>query len=272
MSAKRLPSLVLLSICCGMVVSWIYVNPYTKEITLTELTLQLSGSRGTFPLWFSLPELLSFSMKLIPEFLFELYIGTNLYRHFCTASVYVFSRTANRLRWYGRECLVIFGEAVLYQSVYLAVVIAVACCRYAVVWDGWPVLVLHAVLHILWLFATTLLVNVLAIQMGSGGAFGAVLGGQLVLITLLALQKLLEPNPDVFTIAIRLNPMAHLVLGWQSSSLAGLNVALHAPWDILPLGGSLAYTAAVSLLALTTGGLLVRNHDLIIADCEFGGN
>ena len=37
--------------------------------------------------------------------MFELYIGVYLYRHFCTASVYVFSRTIHRTRWYIKECL-----------------------------------------------------------------------------------------------------------------------------------------------------------------------
>ena len=80
--------------CCGSLLAFSYINPYNGQITLSELILQLSGSRGEFPLGFSsLPELLSFSSKLLPSFLFELYVGTSLYQHFFAASVYIFSRT-----------------------------------------------------------------------------------------------------------------------------------------------------------------------------------
>lgn len=39
--------LILLAVAGGIFLSIMYVNPYNGSITLSELVLQLSGSRGT---------------------------------------------------------------------------------------------------------------------------------------------------------------------------------------------------------------------------------
>lgn len=136
MSSKKSVPLVSMAVLCGALLSLAFVNPHNGQITLAELVLQLSGSRGDLPLGTSLPELLSFSIKMAPYFLFELYIGVYLYRHFCTASVYVFSRTIHRTRWYIKECLKICGAGILYQVALIGTVIVITCCRYDVAWWG----------------------------------------------------------------------------------------------------------------------------------------
>lgn len=78
MSSKKSVPLVSMAVLCGALLSLAFVNPHNGKITLAELVLQLSGSRGDLPLGTSLPELLSFSIKMAPYFLFELYIGVKL--------------------------------------------------------------------------------------------------------------------------------------------------------------------------------------------------
>lgn len=77
MSSKKSVPLVSMAVLCGALLSLAFVNPHNGQITLAELVLQLSGSRGDLPLGTSLPELLSFSIKMAPYFLFELYIGVS---------------------------------------------------------------------------------------------------------------------------------------------------------------------------------------------------
>ena len=72
MSSKKSVPLVSMAVLCGALLSLAFVNPHNGQITLAELVLQLSGSRGDLPLGTSLPELLSFSIKMAPYFLFEL--------------------------------------------------------------------------------------------------------------------------------------------------------------------------------------------------------
>ena len=60
MKHKEITFLLLMGFCCGSLLAFTYINPYNGQITLSELILQLSGSRGEFSLGFSsFPELLS---------------------------------------------------------------------------------------------------------------------------------------------------------------------------------------------------------------------
>ena len=111
----RLRMLFLTGVLGGISLSVLYINPYGGEISLSEALLQLSGSRGDFPMGFAMTEMVSFSLRLLPAYLFELFFGIMLYRHFCTASIYIFSRYPKRVRWYFRECLALGGGALLFQ-------------------------------------------------------------------------------------------------------------------------------------------------------------
>ena len=84
----------------GVYLMTAFVNPYDQEISLSEVILQLSGSRGSFVMGCSLPELLGYMLRMLPCYAVSMIWGIDLYRHFCTAGVYVFSRCTNRLKWY----------------------------------------------------------------------------------------------------------------------------------------------------------------------------
>ena len=96
-------SIIGISVLGGAFLSFMYVNPFGGSITLSDTILQLSGSRGEFPLGTSATELMAFVMRMFPNYIFIMIFGTHLYNHFCTASVYVFTRQANRLVWYRKE-------------------------------------------------------------------------------------------------------------------------------------------------------------------------
>ena len=53
MKHKEITFLLLMGFCCGSLLAFTYINPYNGQITLSELILQLSGSRGEFSLVFS---------------------------------------------------------------------------------------------------------------------------------------------------------------------------------------------------------------------------
>lgn len=273
MKLKEIRFLLLMGLCCGSLLAFSYINPYNGRITLSELILQLSGSRGDLSLGFSLPELLSLSAKLLPYFLFELYIGTNLYQHFCTASVYIFSRTPNRVTWYIKECSIIASFTLLYQLSIIVVSVVITCFRYQVIWTtaGFVVLVIHIVIYSLWTFSMTLLVNILAILLGSGTAFMITVIAQLILVTCFMPLNLLEGNQILFSIMLNINPIAHLIIGWNYSSFNWFNELVHAPWNLLPLAGTIFYVLAITIIIVLIGRYYVHKHDLIISDLEFGG-
>ena len=159
----------------GVWLSVSYINPYGGATTLSSLVEQLSGARGDFPLGPNMSELLSFTLRLLPFLVFQALAGISFYRHYCTASVYIFSRMPNRLRWYAKECTLLALETLLYQALVLAAAIGVAAARWTVtdVAHGLPVLLCHLLIWSLWTFAFTLGVNLLAIFVGSSTAFAA---------------------------------------------------------------------------------------------------
>lgn len=273
MNRQRIPFLLLLGLCCGTLLSFAYINPYSNKLTLTELVLQLSGSRGNLQLGLSLSELLTFSMKFVPCFLFELYMGANLYRHFCTASVYIFSRNPNRVLWYLRECSVILAFSFIYQTVLVISSYAVACYRYEVVWNysGFVWMLIHITLYGLWLFSMTLLVNIVSLFLGNEISFTVILGGQAAMISLLAFLKIFEYNYELFSIAVNMNPISHLVVGWQSCNIERLNNAFLPNEIAIPLWFSFLYIFLISLIILIIGGIIIQKRDVITTDSEFGG-
>ena len=81
----------------------------------------------------------------------------------------------------------------------------------------------------------TLQVNILAILLGSGNAFMIIIVAQIICVTCIRLLNSLESNGTLFFTVLNINPIAHLVIGWQYSSLRGLNEAIHAPWNVMSL-------------------------------------
>ena len=103
-------------ILSGGILSIVFINPYDGRILVSEAILQLSGSSGAFPPP-AFKDLISFTIRMIPDYMFELYIGIELYRHFVQQSVYVFSRTPNRSRWYIREVIGSSSSSFGYQII-----------------------------------------------------------------------------------------------------------------------------------------------------------
>ncbi|MCD8118835.1 MAG: hypothetical protein LUE29_05035 [Lachnospiraceae bacterium] len=56
---------------------------------------------------------------MVPIFCFELIFGISLYQHYCTCSVYYFSRQNNRSKWYLMESAKLFGYTAEYMALYV---------------------------------------------------------------------------------------------------------------------------------------------------------
>ena len=250
----------------GVWLSVSYINPYGGATTLSSLVEQLSGARGDFPLGPNMSELLSFTLRLLPFLVFQALAGISFYRHYCTASVYIFSRMPNRLRWYAKECALLALETLLYQALMLAAAIGVAAARWTVtdVAHGLPVLLCHLLIWSLWTFAFTLGVNLLAIFVGSSTAFAALAAVQMVCISALIVLNRLEDNPALAQLVKRVNPITCLILSWQTSRFT-------------PLGGggiyledSLALVLILAAGVAVLGGYLVERHDLLVSHSDGG--
>lgn len=266
-----------LAIVWGSLLAFIYVNPYSGIIRFSEAVLQLSGSRGEFALGFSLPELVSFAMRMVPYFVFEAYFGIAFYRHFCTASVYVFSRYPHRIKWYMRELACVGAYACLYQVILLGTVILVTSLRYQLQVDGAGIALLlyHFLIYFIWLYAMTVLINLLAVRFGSNMSFFLVLGVQISCITLLGCAGIAEQKAEItgkaFVIWLKWNPVSRLVLGWQESGTDAVNAVLSQSFSVLDLNGSVLFCMLLLIVIAFLGALMVSRHDFLISDAEEGG-
>ena len=249
----------------GLWLSISYINPHDGSIPLNILVCQLSGARGTFPLEINLSSLLGLTLRLIPSLIFQALAGISLYRHYCTASVYIFSRMPNRLRWYTKECGILALQTLLYQALVLATTVGVAGVRWTItdVSQGLSVLFLHLILWSLWTFAFTLGVNLLAIYVGSSAAFAALATVQVACIgALIALQPLID-QPTLVQPLMRTNPVSCLVLSWHSIPFLPSSYALSTE-------DSLTFLLLAAVVVATVGGLLVHRHDLLKTDTDGG--
>lgn len=260
----------------GVYLSLWYINPYHGVTTLSEAVLQLSGSRGDFALGFSYSELAAFAMHLFPEFIVELYAGIMLYQHFCTASVYVFSRYPHRVKWYLGEAGRLGGAVCIFNMLLLAVAILTAAIRYEVQMDGAGLMLLayHFAIHSLWMYAMTLLVNLLAVYLGSSTAYAWVISAQLVCIVLLNLMNLLVKHSGgrlTYGNVLRWNPIAHLVLGWHDRNVESIIPAYASPDIRMDLNGSLMTFFLLGVVVTSAGAFIIKKHDLLVSDVETEG-
>lgn len=267
--------LFLTAVAGGVYLSTFYVNPYGGEITLSEMILQLSGSRGDLVLGFSFSELISFAMRLFPAFIFELYAGIMLYRHFCTASIYIFSRYPHRVKWYIREACHLGGAVCIFHMLLLAATILTTLIRYTLQIDhaGILLMVYHFLLHSLWVYIMAMLINLSAIFLGSSSAYAIVVSAQFVCIVLLCLMDSLIRSFDgrlSYESVFIWNPAAHLVLGWHGSNVKMLDQILTSPYLRTDLNHSLILFLLFGTVLTFAGALIIKKHDLLISDQETG--
>nr|WP_296102589.1 hypothetical protein [uncultured Mediterraneibacter sp.] len=270
---KIIPVLIA-GILSGGILSFVFINPYDGRILVSEAILQLSGSSGAFPLTPAFKDLISFTIRMLPDYMFELYIGIELYRHFCTASVYVFSRTPNRSRWYIREVLEVAVAVFGYQIIKIFAAMSVTFLRYQIEPDhfGFFLLVFHIIVYSLWVFTVSLLINLISIKYGSNNAFIWIVGIQIFMTALLELVQIFESNLTLTKIFLNANPIAHLVIGWHTGTIEELKNPLEAAYIRLDFKVTLVTMLAISIFSVIVGIYLVSQHEFLIVNANEEGD
>ena len=270
---KIFPVLIA-GILSGGILSIVFINPYDGRILVSEAILQLSGSSGAFPLTPAFKDLISFTIRMIPDYMFELYIGIELYRHFCTASVYVFSRTPNRSRWYIREVIEVAVAVFGYQIIKMFAAMSVTFLHYKIEPDhfGFFLLVFHIIVYSLLVFTVSLLINLISIKYGSNNAFIWIVGIQIFMTALLELVQIFESNLTLTKIFLNVNPIAHLVVGWHTGTIKELKNSLEVTYIRLDFKVTLVTMLAISIFSVIVGMYLVSQHEFLILNANEEGD
>ena len=249
--------------------SWVNLPPVgPREMNLSLLILQLSGNRNDIVLLGTMDELLNFSIRMIPGYLACIVIGIELYRHFCTAGVYVFSRYTKRLHWYLSELSAMFLSSLVFQVLTVAAVLIVSMIRFHVVFDGAGCLLMvyHILIYTLWLYSMSLLLSTIASYSGSEAAYIFIIGLQTFMIALLSLN-----NADWGEPFLMINPASRLVLGWYDSTVRLLPYQIRGnSYQWLSFAGSVVLLLAGALMISFITSYLIRHRDILGSNAEIG--
>lgn len=265
------------AIAGGMYLSVFYtapVEPPGRTIMLSEMILELSGSRGMVGMGFSSYELISFAMRLFPAFIFVLYAGIMLYRHFCTASVYVFSRYPHRMKWYIGEVCHLGGAVCIFHVLLLTASIITTMSRYELRIDreGMVLAAYYFFIYSLWVYIMALSINLLAVYLGSSTGYTLVISVQMVCIVLLNLTDLLVRYFDdrlTYENFLIWNPIAHLVFEWHNGNMEILDrILTSSSYLHTDLNHSLMMFLLLGIIVTSVGAGIIKNHNLLVADLE----
>lgn len=245
--------------------------------------------------------MMQFIYAWLPLFFFQVIYGTVIYEHYTSASVYYFTRCKSRLRWYGKETAGLFGVSFFYAFLILGYIGAAGLISGKMFFDSASFWMAFYFLFIygLWLFVMTLLINVLAILVGSMGSFLLVGGFQTVCIALYGIleqwlnvsilanmlrlkeqgeleelsemermygtleQLKLEAAPKI--LVLKSIPFSNLVLKWHTSASPRLDILMH---DLgieysYDLNLSAAILTGLSVLAFFAGYWIVSRAEFM---------
>ncbi len=263
---------LLLAILCGGFQSIFFLGKQ-NDINFSEIILIFGFSEVSFILVY----LIELSIKLLPFFLFQILFGTYIYQHFCSASIYYFSRCQNRVKWFLKESTKLYVFAFVYPlfMVLSGTLVATISNRVIYDMDSFILLIYYVLIHSLWLFVTTLLVNILAIKMDSSVGFIAVVGLQMLSVASLTLWKDVWPldnstHIDKHVLFLKWNPISHLILSWHSSSVPGVNQWINDLQINFPLYLSLIIFLFFSLVVIVIGCFVIKRQEWITLSKEGG--
>lgn len=265
---------VAVAVGCGALLSVSRIAPYAGKITILDLVLQLSGSQGSSVLQLNYSAAVDFALLLLPFFLYQFYGGIQLYRQFCVASVYVFSRTTNRVKWYFSELWSMCKGLLVLQVVLQGTTLLVAVLRMDVIWtaEGWALLGVHTLLFSLWTFVMALGVNLLALIWGSNTGFLVVFSLQAGMLAALCMGQGVEAPSPFLDRLLLWDPISRLVLGWQSGGAFGFRGALPAVYGrVLTLSGSLVQLGLLAAAVVVLGLVAIQKKDILVSNLETGG-
>lgn len=210
----------------------------------------------------------------IPLLLFQILYGTYIYRHFCSAGVYFFSRKEKRESWFLKEAVKLYLYVIIYSGLFLlsGVISTMIACN--VHFDNLSLIMTayYLLIYSLFLFAFTLMINIIAIAAGSRiGFIAAAVTEVLGMGFFMMLGKIITDEADIaekYIWTLKANPFAHLVFGVHSSKINDLNEFINLKNIQFDLNESVIYFFILSLIMVAVGYLIVKKREFIINNRE----
>lgn len=213
----------------------------------------------------------------IPLLLFQLFYGTYIYRHFCCAGIYYFSRNCNRIRWFIKESLCLYVFAVGYLVTFLVSGVIATAFFVEITVDAVSVYLFlyYILIYSFFLWFTTLAVNLFAILFTSNSGFVMVESFIFLCMGIYTMngEFFIPDNEPLrsYQWLIKMNPFSHLQIGIHSSKIKALNSLIHQKDISFDLNESVLLFAVLSVVMVAISCLVVQYHDFIDINKEAGG-
>lgn len=207
------------------------------------------------------------ALAYVPLLFFHVFWGVFIYRHFCTAGIYFFSRNESRVKWFLTEALKLYAASVIYVAVF-----AFAACMTSTFFSGTGIMASgvkeaagYIILYSGALYMVTLAINVLAMPFGSQVSFAIAEGVSLLFMTTFLVTG------DIFSAELEIISGAD-TLEWELLSGTGKVMITINPYSYLVSGiynsqvneylGIVIY-ACVSAAFLVLGCVLSSKHEFL---------
>lgn len=266
---------VILGVSMGIFFSFIHVMN-SDSITFSELILKLSFSEYVLT-----PNNASYFDKitlcLFPLIIFQVVAGMEIYRHYCVASVYYFSRCVNRLKWYFKEICCMLLYDLIYLLSYILGHTILSSFFYDIEYDlpSIKLTLYFLIIYSLWNYIFSLLINIAALFLRSNGGFAFSMGIQMFFVSLhIVFQEklyLIHDNDSTAKELVKLIPFSHLMISWHSSRDTTINGLINIYNISFDLTYSVASLLIPSILILVIGALIIKKMDFICSNKETGG-
>lgn len=257
---------ILVAIFFGFIQSLAYLVE-NKGIYFSDIIIHFSFSS----LQINKPSIINATINLLPIMGFQMILGVYMYKRFCSASIYYFSRCKNRFEWFLKESTILFFYALFYVFVMLTTWSIVESFWSPIVFDKASIILFSycLLIYTLWLFIMTLLINLLAIQFNNSSyAFSLTAGIQ---ISSMLLCLIWEKAPDSAYKYLIFNPISHLVISWHTSWVQSVDQRIHK-WTInFDLNISIIFLVITSILIILFGSFIIKRKDFILLNKEADG-
>lgn len=209
-----------------------------------------------------------FTLSYIPLFVFQVVFATYIYKHFCSASIYFFSRNANRINWFLGEVAKIYVYAVIYLiAVCVAEIIVVSIFSIITVDSNAIIMSLYYVsIYSLYLLVTTLAINVFSIIFSSNIGFITVQSIILLSIsTFFFLGNYIKDDiiTEKIALFIKSNLIANLIFSIHSSKFDEINNLINIKGINFDLNYSIIYCLILCTVVIVFGCCVVEKHEFI---------
>lgn len=258
----------LIAIFLGLTIIWAYfdTNRFNEPVPISSPLLEF----GFGSIFFIVSYITLLMLKIVPQIVFQILYGTYIYKHFCVAHVYYFSRQSNRLKWLIKESTHLLLLDMIYHMLYIIIpCLLLILCRRAYIDNYAATLFLYIFIYeVLYTFIFTMLLNILAVFLGSQNSFLCIYFFQFICAASLLLYESILSLQGAAKVFFMLNPISNMLIAWHSTSYQPMNQIINILQLRFDINQSIIYFIILSIAVILFGYFAINRTDISLENKE----